>query len=356
MINAAKSTRSMISAIRKSCDVDEPIYYCLVVSPSIQGCSFLLNGEARCIAIWMGAFIIGQGLLNRLVVMPTPAKRYGLTHRPEAAIGPLEGVDTFQAFQELRKPNAFRSASEHERHIVSNLTSKFGAFLVAHEVAHALNGHLFVPSVRGGSSIMELEETADWSDKEQWTAHAMEWDADMFAGVRLIGGSLRTSQVVERYYNFKTVEHRLRFRLINVMAAIYIACRLFQRRKFDLATVMSERHPPGSIRLLMLMTQAYSAWQQLDIDDKGPFPGHVLLDVIDMCEQAISELTGIEEVNFHLLSGLPPEWVDGYQAGLFEQWRNLCPELMKWKIGSHEMIPPGEPSILPMETLFGRPN
>jgi hypothetical protein len=344
----------MIAAIRKSCDVDEPIYYCLVASPSIQGCSFLLSGETRCIAIWMGALIIGQGLLNRLMVMPTPAKRYGLTPRPEAAIRTHEGVDTFQAFQALREPNAFGAASEHERHIVSNLTSKFGAFLVAHEVAHALNGHLFMPSTRGGRSIMELEDAVDWSDKEQWTAHAMEWDADMFAGVRLLGGSLRTSQAVEQYYRFETMEQRLRFRLINVMVAIYIACRLFQKRKFDFATVMSERHPPGSIRLLMLMTQAYSAWQQLDIEDRGPFPGHVLLDVIDMCEQAISELTGIEEVNFHLLNALPPEWVDGYQAGLFKHWRKLHPELMKWKIGSHEMIPPGEAGVLPLEELFGR--
>lgn len=202
---------------------------------------------------------------------------------------------------------------------------------------------------------MELEDVVDRSDKEQWIAHAMEWDADMFAGIRLIGGSLRTSQAVEQYYTFENVEQILRFRLINMMVAIYIACRLFQRRKFDFETVMSERHPPGSIRLLMLMTQAYSAWQQLDIDDRGPFPGHVLLDVIEMCEQAISELTGIEEVNFHLLNALPPKWVDGYQSGLFKQWRKLHPELMKWKIGSHEMIPPGEVSVLPLEELFGRP-
>jgi hypothetical protein len=352
-VNAAMTTRSMVTAIRTSCDVEEPIYYCLVASPAIQGCSFLLSGDARCIAIWMGALIIGRGLLNRLIVMPALARHFGLSPRPDAALKPLEGMDTFAAFQMLREPNAFAAHDEHERDVVAHLSSKFGAFLVAHEVAHVLNGHLFLSSKTSSREMMELENFEDLPRQEQWTAHALEWDADMFAGIRLLGGSLLTKQAFERHYSFKSTEQRLRFRLINTMLAIYVACRLFQRRKFDLDKVLLERHPPGAMRLLMLMTQAYSAWTQIPESANVKFPGSLVLGTIGMCEEAIAELTGIEEANFNLLNALPPDWVSPYQKGLFAEWKRIQPELSKWKIGSHHMVPPDEVSELPPEKLFG---
>lgn len=88
-IHAGRRTNTVISATPKSCEVAEPIYYCLVSSPAIQSCSFLLRDSTRCIAVWMGALIIGQGLINRLLVTPTLARRCRIEARPEASIGPL---------------------------------------------------------------------------------------------------------------------------------------------------------------------------------------------------------------------------------------------------------------------------
>jgi hypothetical protein len=352
-IHAGRRTNTVISAVRKSCEVAEPIYYCLVSSPAIQGCSFLLQGDTRCIAIWMGALIIGQGLINRLLVTPTLAKRYRTKERPEASIGPLHGLDTFEAFQALREPRPFGSLNEDERDLVSNLNSQFAAFLISHEIAHVLNGHLFLSAARDRRELLEWEEFAHCSGDEQWTAHALEWDADMFAGMRIIGGSLQTSQSVESHFRFKSLEDRLRFRLYNTMISIYIACRLFQRRKFDPQTVLKERHPPGAMRLGLLMTQAYSAWIQLDSAAGIPFPGQILHEVVTVCEEAITDLTGVDEPTFHLLNVLPPDWAKSYQLALFAQWGEIHPELVKWKIGSHDMIPPNEVKELTAETLFG---
>lgn len=352
-MNAGRRTNTVISAIRKSCDVVEPIYYCLVSSSAIQGCSFLLRGHIRCIAIWMGALIIGQGLINRLLVTPTFARRYRIAARPEACIGPLHGLDTFEAFQALREPRPFGAVSEDEGDLVGNLNSKFAAFLISHEIAHVLNGHLFLPSRDQRRGLMEWEEVADRSSNEQWVAHALEWDADTFAGMRIISGSLSTSQSVERHFRFKSTEDRLRFRLYNTMVSIYVACRLFQRRKFDPTTVLLERHPPGAMRLGLLMTQAYSAWIQLDSAAGIPFPGQILHEVITVCEEAITDLTGVDDPTFHLLNALPSEWARSYQIELFATWSAIHPELIKWKIGSHEMIPPNEVKEVSREVLFG---
>jgi hypothetical protein len=351
-VNAAKSAAASLRAIRKNLRIEEPVYYCITASPQIQACAFLLAGRYRCIALWMGGLIINQGNLNRLAVMPSLASHFLLPSRPEVALTATEGDDTYTAFQRSRLPYPIKAASKHERAVVLALSAHLMAFIIWHEMGHALNGHLFLRKEVPSALIQETHERGAVGQGDQLTSHVLEWDADTFAAIRAFGNAFQTKLDVEDYYRFDSFEQRLGFRTFLAMLAIYVACRLFQARPIAPESALREKHPPGAVRLLLMLPQAKQAWSQIPETQGYAFPARALRDAVRLCETAIGEMTGVATRDFDLVATIPPNWFAGYQGRLLQRWAELYPTLAANKIGRHELPHPDETEPWDLSDLF----
>lgn len=329
--HVGRSILFRISGARGALGITEPIYYCLTASPVIQACALRLDSRTHCVAVWMGAVLNSQTALYRLLMTSPLAEFYSFEPRPELAIGHLDGMNSYDAFRQLAEPRHAKIQTNKERLLVSALNTYFLDFFVSHELGHVVNGHT---RLLAGATIDEADDTVP--AEEVLLRQTLEMDADSFAFNRIIRAALNAELPHERLYRFGGDEERLRFRFTLALTATYFACRLFQRGPLDASTLGARSHPPGSLRLVMMLPLAQRIWADEEVSKAHPFPEGVIEQVVQMVERAAANLTEVPEPKVDLFGG-PADNAAGqaHYERLLSEWATLRPRLERLKLGNH---------------------
>lgn len=317
-----RSVGRIIADVRRSFEVHSPIYHCLTVSPATQSSVFKLDHRTYAIAIHMGMLLRWQGAFRRLLLMPPIAEALGLLPRPDLALPSQSELSRYTDFERLLTPDTTDFTEAWTRtlgHFVGGLHLRL---VVLHEVAHALNGHLRLPSVMRRDPVV---------------AHTLEMDADAFA-VRMLTHVTLNSPLPFEAEPMPSTEREQRRRLFFALIVVYLCFRQQERHDFDEVTSKAGAHPSGSMRLMMALDVVRQNWETSLSCAGLPFPDELVSITVDLCERAIHQATGRQGkpdlAPVHLVA---LEWARAYHASLAACWTRIRPELSALKIGCNQL-------------------
>lgn len=285
-------------SVRENLRVDEKIYICVVKSPEIQALAARLEGGVYCVVLFSGA----------LVSLPMSVNY--VSEAPELSV-----------FWEL----------DAEGQIKGALNSGITTFLVAHELAHIINGHLLLDAVpHNASFIIDRQNTYVPFNDELVTSHVLEVDADAFG----VGVLLRTFLTPG---NYPEIVHDLPFWTRIHMVAMIVFCifRVWDADSLPVESTFETDHPQSQRRLIIAIGVMRRICEKAGITFPYGYWASQVTNVMAVVHVVWRKRFGIDESEH---SGAL--FVDNAYLGVVSRrWAEIRPELIRLKLGEHSLAP-----------------
>ncbi|RFB94485.1 hypothetical protein B5K08_09885 [Rhizobium leguminosarum bv. trifolii] len=325
------NARTIIDGVLAARDLSTKVYICLVVDADrqFQACAMQLNASEYCIMIWVAAPLNTMSITSRLLATPAARELFSLDFQISDPPGIAAGADTFAAYRALSLLPPVRLGGE-----LDNLRMQidYSAFqwLVLHEMAHILNGHLALgKDINGLTYILEDDPSSNYD--ENITYQALELDADCFANIVAIRQAIGRPLELEA---INTVEGRLKSYVFGILAII----RSFDAEPFEPSRIFQSDHPPGGIRMNYLMSQISTIELDKHVDFGGLNATDVAARTAICVENAISEATGVKGGGGNFQKAFDLGW-EPFHVPVLSRWAKILPELNAKKITPRDLAP-----------------
>lgn len=325
-----------INGFRRTFGIERPIYFAVSLSKRIQACAIRLKDGTPVIVLWMGLALISSTSLYRLVKMPSLANAFGFTPDPSLALPPMPDLDPYDAFQRLREYLHAGPETAVEQEFMGGLNRDLINFSVLHELGHVVFGHLQI--LHGKAAISEAGGFFG-DQKEILTRHALEKAADSFAFAQAMTAAIHRKL---NHLEFLSPTIEIEFKISRLLLAVVFFCRLFEREAFVRGSKLNT-HPPGSIRLMMLLPLMKTIWESTEALTSVPFDEHLPGDVLFMFENAVKELTGAPSLVGNLSNSVDLDWATEYHVTISKRLLELRPEFHRLSIPT---------SLKPLPNMF----
>lgn len=210
------------------------------------------------------------------------------------------------------------------QHLAYILTYHSMNFLMMHEYAHIIMGHL--DFIGNQTQSFTFSENDDSIKLDNLLIQTLEWDADSFATnimMQEIYGSIETiddcpEEIKSFYQNFDD-------NLSLCVFSIYSFFRMFGMEKFDTGKLFKFNHPPSSVRQVSILSTIHTICQSKGLDYANSVANLIMTVVIEV-EQAFEEISYQGFDSSMLTLAVNPESLK-HLSFMQESWKQVRPLL-----------------------------
>lgn len=325
--------------------ISPTIYVCCIEASfeNFQACAIRFNDAEYCIAIWLGVTFRTNVALHHLLATEAAADYFEIPVSQNRE-PPISGaIDTFSAFQELgiaAVKGRLPELAEKLRHEQRNSAFRW---LVFHEIAHIINGHLEYGRTLNGLNYI-IEDGRDDDLDENLTSQTLEMDADAYATMMSMQHRMIGLSVLEKEVGADETARRYDLTMKSYAFAIFAIIRGFDFHALSKDEIFASDHPPGGMRIQLICNLFYAMVELERFPTVDLNTAQCGIDAVEALENAISEATGIPSRGGNYAASFDLTWEE-YHDRLLRRWAKLYPELNAKKLNPNKLaLPQLEPA------------
>ncbi|HEY9048287.1 MAG TPA: hypothetical protein VIN08_20410 [Ohtaekwangia sp.] len=212
-------------------------------------------------------------------------------------------------------------------------------FLIYHEIAHILRGHVgyLASLIENNFYWREFDNLSQRSKLPSDVSQTLEMDADSFAtnrSLNIIASNLKDTKQVNEIFRFAFKDWST---ILPIWVfSIYSLFRLFGYRQYAVEDAKKLSHPPSSIRMALIAGNIVTLFELKYGKELIPSVVKDIIESTKAAEDAFSEIT-FQEANWDIYRNSYTKESTDYIFSITDNWNKVRPVLEEYALGN---LPP----------------